>query len=279
MHPTAQAQRLSALIDSLLGHLARYGQRRGVAGPLLVLIWGHLRAIERQAVGLLARFAAGTLRRYPLRRPPRQSGEPRRSPQRGPLPTAPLWLVALVQETAWCAPALQTLLAEPGMAAALAQVPQLRRAVRPLCRMLGVPLPPTLPPLAPPPADPPPAPYEAAKLPATGRPRYGGPRQGPQPEIAAPSGPHPPARPGKPASPRRDRHGPRTPLLFRYRSENARAAIASTRRACFRCGISTILPSMPTVPMPGLPAKAATMRLACATSSASGVKASLMAGT
>jgi len=48
------------------------------------------------------------------------------------------------------------------------------------------------------------------------------------------------------------------------------SAAASVVRACFRCGMSSILPSSPTVPAPGAAAKASITRRACASSSTDG---------
>ena len=64
--------------------------------------------------------------------------------------------------------------------------------------------------------------------------------------------------------------------LDRYR-ERSDAASASVRRACLRCGMSSILPSSATVPAPG--ANASITRFAYATSSGDGVKAALITST
>jgi len=54
---------------------------------------------------------------------------------------------------------------------------------------------------------------------------------------------------------------------------------ASARFAAIRCGMSYILPSMPSVPASGWAAKAATTRRAWARSASDGVKHSLMVAT
>ena len=56
-------------------------------------------------------------------------------------------------------------------------------------------------------------------------------------------------------------------------------AEASARFAAIRCGISYILPSIPSVPASGRAANAATTRRACAKSASDGVKHSLMVAT
>ena len=56
-------------------------------------------------------------------------------------------------------------------------------------------------------------------------------------------------------------------------------AEASARLAAIRCGMSYILPSMPSVPASGCAANAATTRRACARSASDGVKHSLIVAT
>src|SRR5204863_2079462 len=56
-------------------------------------------------------------------------------------------------------------------------------------------------------------------------------------------------------------------------------AEASARFAAIRCGMSYILPSIPSVPASGSAANAATTRRACARSASDGVKHSLIVAT
>ena len=142
MHPTRTATRIAAVLDVLCEMIARHGHLRRLAGPLLVMIWQRVRKAGAQASAVLARMQAGALRRYPTRRPPRQIAKPRRSVPPSALPRQPAWLVRLIPEAAASAAQLQTLLSQPEMPALLEAAPQLRRALRPLCRMLGVALPP-----------------------------------------------------------------------------------------------------------------------------------------
>ena len=170
---TLSPARFAAIVQTLLGLLARYGHQRKIHGPLLVLISNHIRAIERRVIGLLERIAAGTLRRHPGRRKPAPRAAPR-PPTARPLPTGHAWLIRLVQETAQAYPSLQFLLADPALPALLEQVPQLRRALRPLCTMLAVslPKPPPKPEAEPdpPPASRPPASRSAIPAPAVAPP-------------------------------------------------------------------------------------------------------------
>ncbi len=161
MNPAITADRFAAGIAVLCGLIARHGHLRRLAGPFLVLVWRRVRDIGGQVDALLARMRAGTLRRYPARRPPRRVAVPRRRPAPGLLPNGHAWLAALIPETAVSGAHLQNLLADPDIPALLEAAPQLRRALRPLCRMLGVELPPS------PPGPPPPS---ARRVSA--RPRY-----------------------------------------------------------------------------------------------------------
>ena len=186
MPPALTAPHIATVLDVLCALIARHGHLRRLAGPLLVLIWQRVRTAGAQASAVLARMQAGTLRRYPHRRTPRPSVAPRSRASRGALPRAPDWLVRLIPETAVSAAQLQTLLSQPEVPALLESAPQLRRALRPLCRMLGVALPcPAKP--APAPPDPPEA--SAAAVPTSKRAAASQRRQPPENRIRLPSRP------------------------------------------------------------------------------------------
>jgi hypothetical protein len=156
----APAER-SATLLLWLGRAADSRYRGGwLTGPLIIRILNRLREIKQRFARVAARLAAGHCS-------PRKSGGPR--PGRPPgrpnrLPTSVAWLIKLVPEAAASASQLRTLLADPEMAALLAAAPvPMARTLRPLCRMLGVDVPPML---APPPSARPktsaPPPAEAA---------------------------------------------------------------------------------------------------------------------
>ncbi len=155
MPPTLTVTQIAGVIDVLCALIARHGHLRRLAGPLVVLIWQRVRTAGAQAGAVLARMQAGTLRRYPHRRPFRPRAAPRRSAAPGVLPHTPAWLVGLIPEAASGAAQLQNLLSGPDLPALLEAAPQLRRALRPLCRMLGVALPPQARPAQTPPTAPP----------------------------------------------------------------------------------------------------------------------------
>jgi len=184
------AERFACILDGLCSAVAaRGGGRDRLAGPLVVLIWSRLRRIAAQVAALAARIAAGRQRRYPARRPPRPA--PRRAAQRK-LPHSPAWLLALVPQAAGYGSQLQHLLAEPEFAALVDAAPQMRRLLRPLCRMLGVrrPAAPALPPR---PAEP-----GAGARPPAGFPPPPAP---PPPRREEPTPLHPPRACGPPAVP------------------------------------------------------------------------------
>ncbi len=162
--PAAPADRFACLIDGLCRAIAAPGAGRGLAGPLMILLWSRLRRLSVRFAVLAARFRAGTLPARPARRPGRSGPPPPH------LPKTLAWLVRLVPEAAASGSQLQHLLTDPELAALLAAAPQAGRILRPLCRMLGVHLPPALrppPPPSPAPADPPaPAPPTASRPPA-----------------------------------------------------------------------------------------------------------------
>jgi hypothetical protein len=165
--PTTPADRFALIIDGLCRVVAAQ-HARGLAGPMIILIWTKLRRAGTRFASLLARFEAGTL---PASAPPRrctagrsaarpadpgdggrgaemdrgsppQGGCSPRSRDAGPrLPRGFARLVRLAPETACGASQLQYFLSDPEVAVLLAAAPRMARALRPLCRMLGVELP------------------------------------------------------------------------------------------------------------------------------------------
>jgi hypothetical protein len=148
-----------------------------VAAPLFILLQHRISGIKRRFARLAARLASGKFA-------PRKSSGPRPGRPTGRknlLPSGPCWLIKLVPAAAASASQLRFLLADPEMAALLAAAPaEMGRTLRPLCRMLGVELPPIL---APPPSTRPKKPRKPrARIPErergyskrypAGRPRY-----------------------------------------------------------------------------------------------------------
>lgn len=180
--PPAPADRLAGIIDLLCRSVAAQSAGGRLAGPLIILIWSRLRRIAGRFAGLAARFRAGKLvRRAATGRRPARPGRPQ---GKRPLPQGSAWLVRLVPQAAAGASQLRYLLAEPEMAALIAAAPQARRLLRPLCRMLGVRLPPgpPAPGSAPPAAPDPPA---AAEPIGTPQPLRASPPLRPPPHLRA----------------------------------------------------------------------------------------------
>ena len=126
------AHRLSTILASLAALVARRFLRDPFRAPLIVPLWTHLTHAARRLDRAFARLAAGHL---PTPRRPHPGG-PRRKPV---LPTGRAWLVAaLGAEAAAYASQLQSLLAEPEAAAALANSPAARRTLAPIRHMLGL---------------------------------------------------------------------------------------------------------------------------------------------
>jgi hypothetical protein len=109
------------------------------AGPLLIRIFSRLHRLAARLKSLVARIEAGT---PPQSRPARPTIGPRRRKPR--LPDGSGWLIRVVPGAAVYAGQVQTLLDDPQTAALLAAAPQAGRILRPLCRMLAIPLPETL---------------------------------------------------------------------------------------------------------------------------------------
>jgi hypothetical protein len=151
------ARRLGLILTTLTALIARRFLRHPRFAALIVPLWRRLNRAARRFERLMARLAAGTLRK------PHRSGPG--GPHRGAdvLPTGRGWLVrALGPEAAACATQLETLLAEPAAAELLALAPTARRILRPLARMLAIgafaprPRPARTAPMAAPPGEPPP---------------------------------------------------------------------------------------------------------------------------
>jgi hypothetical protein len=134
--PATPADQFDRLIEGLCRAVAaRAG--RGLAGPLVILVWSRLRRMALRFASLAER-----LRRLPPRPAACRPGHSGPPPPK--LPRGSAWLVRLVPEAAASASQLQHLLADPELASLLAAAPPLGRILRPLCRMLGVPPPPHL---------------------------------------------------------------------------------------------------------------------------------------
>jgi hypothetical protein len=110
------------------------------AGPLLIRIFTRLHRLAARLTSLVAQVqAGGTLPpprpRHPVARPDRRERRQAR------LPASSGWLLGVVPSAAEYAGQVQALLDDPETAALLAAAPRAGRLLRPLCRMLALPLP------------------------------------------------------------------------------------------------------------------------------------------
>lgn len=174
--------------------VARFGAERCLPIPLRNAIADFLFKAQRQVSNVLRHLAAGTLRRHVARRPPPPvaPGTRYHSGLGALLPRDRMWLVRLMPEAGqgrgiiayW----LETI---PDLPAVLAQAPQLRRALGPLCTALGIRLPKRV-------RHPAPAPEPTPEP---------NPEPEPVPPVVAPASAHPPssAAPLTPPRPAPDR--------------------------------------------------------------------------
>ena len=151
-------------LASILGGAARLvAARYRDLGPLTLPLWTRFQRAAGRFTRLMARLAAGSLL-TPRPRPsrPRPAKPDPATPRPPAIPRGRLWLIGtLGYQAAGVRAQLEALLNGPVIAAMLAAAPTAGRTLRPICRLLGLPLPPALqlPPRPPRPARPkPPAP-------------------------------------------------------------------------------------------------------------------------
>ena len=127
----------SAILTDLRAAIAVVAARDPTLTALLVMVWGRIARMGAQLERLMAQWRAGTL---PMPRAPRAAVERSAAPRAAQslLPDAPTWLILLVRDAAPFASQLEHLMREPEFETFLAEVPQARRILRPLCRMLGI---------------------------------------------------------------------------------------------------------------------------------------------
>ena len=143
--PSSAPDRFALLIEALCESVAA-SHARGLAGPVIVLIWGRLRRMAARFAAA-ARIPVAPRASRPARSSPAQSRPASSRPGADGRPRLPGgfgWLIRLSPAAACHGGQLQRLLADPEMAALLAAAPRMARVLRPLCRMLAVKPPPGL---------------------------------------------------------------------------------------------------------------------------------------
>ena len=134
-----------ALTASALCRAVAASLNRGLMTvAMIVLVWTRVRRTELQFLALVERVRSGRFRGGWVREGVASCGEPRWpvALKRDRLPLRFGWLMEMMPyEAAGYGSQLRTVLAEPDMAALVRDVPQARRILGPVCRMLGVELP------------------------------------------------------------------------------------------------------------------------------------------
>ena len=125
----------SFILTGLQAAIAVVSARERHLTVLLVAVWGRIGRMRVRLERLIALWRAGM-----LPKPRASRAGVARGGVRAPsvLPTAPAWLVAAVQQAAGFGAQLEHMLTQDECVEFLAAVPQARRILRPLCRMLGV---------------------------------------------------------------------------------------------------------------------------------------------
>ena len=126
----------TSVLTALQAAIAVVAARERSLTALLVAVWGRIGRIGTRLERLIALWRAGMLP-APRAWHGRVPGPPAIRAL-SDFPATPAWLLVAVREAAPFATRLESILTEAECEAFLAAVPQARRLLRPLCRMLGV---------------------------------------------------------------------------------------------------------------------------------------------
>ncbi|MBV9655209.1 MAG: hypothetical protein JOZ42_11670, partial [Acetobacteraceae bacterium] len=153
---TAPAQslteRFAFAVELVLRGLSLSLPKSREVAPLALGTWNRLKRLVARFSALVAAVEAGRFcsarrapaaERQPPALPPESQVRCEAQALNAPAPKAYGWLLALAPElnTRIGRAQIETLLADPALAALLAQAPQAGRILRPLCHMLRIPLP------------------------------------------------------------------------------------------------------------------------------------------
>jgi hypothetical protein len=149
---TELAARFAQIVERMREPIGQRANRGGVTGVLLGFVFWRLVRMVGRLDRLILRWQAGKLR-------PSRAGQPRKRPEPQPPVPAHLgtphpkpprslrghaWLIGLAQGTAQASMLVEILIADAEACGLIAAAPQAGRIFRPLCRMLGIPVPPAL---------------------------------------------------------------------------------------------------------------------------------------
>jgi hypothetical protein len=153
---TALTDRFAAAIRGLRDSVSARLNETRVPAPLRTLIRARLSALILRFTAIVARAQQPPANPRPPRirdrtQDPTRAAPPGDSLPRDSLPRDHAWLLRMVPATtnsvnaaAYGRAEIQTLLADPAMRALIAATPAAGRLLRPLCHMLGLPVPPEL---------------------------------------------------------------------------------------------------------------------------------------
>jgi len=136
-------ERFNSLIDWLMNDVAGSVVWGWIPLPAIKLLWRRLRRLRCRFNSIVARFEAGTLpaAESAVRRVEPDPGAPDRpaaAPRALELPQRVGWVLQMISGALIPGYELEVMLESAGMAALVAEAPQLGGVLRPMCRMLAV---------------------------------------------------------------------------------------------------------------------------------------------
>ena len=140
---TTLAGRLAPLIKGIIAAIGIPAARIPALNPILTLVYRRIFALIGRLDRLAVKFRDGTLPK-PRRRAPKAQSVITKNRDRKPelrLPTRYGWLYHIAQPVAQWAPHIERFVNDPDTIALAAAAPQAGRLLRPLCRLMMVPIP------------------------------------------------------------------------------------------------------------------------------------------
>ena len=132
---TTAMMNFTHILTGLQAAIAVVSAREHALTALLVLVWGRIGRIRTRLERLIALWRAGML---PKAREPRAVGGHGGGRRVSAVPAVPGWLVAAVRDARPLGAQLEAMLSQEECARFLAEVPQARRLLGGVCKMLGV---------------------------------------------------------------------------------------------------------------------------------------------
>jgi hypothetical protein len=133
---TRRMLNFTPLLSTIQAAIAVVAAREQMLTALLVVVWGRIGRIGARLERLIMLWRAGMVPKARVYRG-RVAGT-QAAPRVRIVPVVPGWLLVAVRDAAPFGNRLEAMLSKEECAAFLAAVPQARRLLGPLCRMLGV---------------------------------------------------------------------------------------------------------------------------------------------